>query len=255
MQDVLLFGVGLVVGIMNAIAGGGMLVGFPVLVATGLPPLVANATSPIIVLPGQLSSAFGYRKYLRKVPLRYVWLLLPCFLGGLGGAYLLRSTPHETFENLVPGLVLLGVVLFAFQPFFHRHLHFHLHGPLKHRQRLWPLFIAGFIILPLSVYGGYFGAGYGFVMLALLGFTKIRDIHQINGMKNVSVIAISTASIITLHGSGLIDWRHGLVMGVGSLLGGYCGSVFSQRFSSHTIRLAVIAIGICAVVYLFLYSQ
>ncbi len=117
LQELILFLVGIIVGIMNAIAGGGLLLGFPVLLATGMPALVANATGNFVVLPGLITSAFGYRKYLRKVPPQYLLLAIPCAIGTATGAIILRHTSFDNFQNLVPGLILFAVVLFIFQPF------------------------------------------------------------------------------------------------------------------------------------------
>lgn len=246
-QDPLLFLVGIVVGGMNAIAGGGMLIGFPVLIAAGLPPLVANATGNIVTSPGQLTSAFGYREYLRKVPLRYALLLIPCVVGAAVGALTLRNTSPAHFAHLVPLLVLFGVGLFAFQPL----LHFHLHRQLKGRRRTFVSFaLLGLAFLPLSFYGGYFGAGYGFIMLAFLGFTNLHDTHMINAMKNVSAIFVSGTSIICLYSAHLIDWRHGLIMTAGSMIGGYTGARSAQKVSSHWLRIFIICVGLGAVVYL-----
>lgn len=254
MHEIILLIVGLIVGILNSVAGGGMLIGFPVLIATGLTPIVANATTSLIVLPGQATSVFGYRKYLQTVPKRYMLMLIPCFIGGLIGASLLESTPSDKFSELVPFLIFMAVVLFAFQPFLYRHLHRHLHGPAKHRKRIQPLIIMAIAILPISIYGGYFGAGYGFIMLALYGFTKIHEIHKIAGMKNLSVIAVAVASLLVLWNSGLIDWHDGLIMGVGTAIGGYSGALISQKISSHWVRIVVIVIGLCAAIFLGLRS-
>ncbi|MDL2341683.1 MAG: sulfite exporter TauE/SafE family protein [Patescibacteria group bacterium] len=249
LTDVLLLVVGIVVGTMNAIAGGGMLVGFPVLLAVGLPALVANATSNIIILPGQLASAYGYRKYLRQVPRVYLWLLPPCAVGAAFGALILRRTSSNNFEQLVPGLILFAVVLFAFQPL----LHFHVHKQLKTKKvDNRPLLYIGLALLPLAVYGGYFGAGFGFVMLAFLGFTNLHDVHKMNALKNLAASTMAIVSIFCLFSARLIDWRHGLVMAAGTTIGGYCGSRLAQRIPSHTIRIVVITIGLITASYLFL---
>jgi uncharacterized membrane protein YfcA len=232
---------------MNAIAGGGMLIGFPVLVALGVPPLVANVTGGVITAPGQLSSAIGYWRYLRKVPLRYAWLLIPVVVGAICGATVLRNTSAHDFERIVPGLVLFGVALFAFQPLMHFHLHKHLKG--RYRTIL-PLLILGLAILPLGFYGGYFGAGYGFIMLAFLGFTSLSDAHMINAMKNVSAIFLSVTTLICLWCTHLIDWRVGILMGIGSTIGGYYGARSAQKVSSHWLRVGIVCIGLLAVVYL-----
>lgn len=249
LTDLLLFVTGVIVGTMNAIAGGGMLLGFPVLLAIGVPALVANATSNIIILPGQIASAYGYRSYLRKVPRVYLWLLPPCAVGAAVGALILRNTSSNSFEQLVPGLILFAVILFAFQPL----LHFHVHKQLKTRQvDNRPLFIISLALLPLAVYGGYFGAGFGFVMLAFLGFTSLHDVHKMNALKNLAASTMAIVSIICLFSAHLIDWRHGLVMAVGTTIGGYYGSHLAQRIPSHTIRVVVITIGLITASYLFL---
>lgn len=247
--DIILLLVGVLVGGMNAIAGGGMLVGFPVLLALGLPALVANATANIVNLPGQLASAYGYRGYIRQVPKAYAWLLPPCALGAGIGAYILRNTSFDSFERLVPGLILLAVILFAFQPL----LHFHVHKQLKTgRANNGPLLYIALALLPLSVYGGYFSAGFGFVMLAFLGFTNLHDIHKMNALKNIGASVMAAVSIVVLFSADLIDWRRGLVMAAGATIGGYYGSRLALKISSHTIRIIVISIGLATTLYLFL---
>jgi uncharacterized membrane protein YfcA len=249
MKEILLFLVGIVIGSMNSIAGGGMLIGFPLLLATGLPPLVANATTNIIVLPGQIGAIIGYRKYLKKVPFSYLLLAVPCAAGAVIGASILKRTSSMRFNEIIPGLLLLAVILFAIQPLLHFHLRRHLRGQAKSSL---PVLLIGLALLPMSIYGGYFGVGFGFVILAFLGFTKMHDIHQINALKNIATLFIASASVIVLFNTGLIDWKHGLVMGMGCALGGYYGARFAQRFSSHAIRIVVIIIGFSAVTYLAL---
>ena len=247
LQDIILLITGLAVGAMNAIAGGGMLLGFPVMLATGISPIHANASAAVATLPGSLSSAFGYRKYLRQIPKQYLWLIVPCAIGATIGALILRRTPPGNFEEIVPALVLFAVLLFALQPLLHFHLHKHLHGKSKGDFTLLWISI-GF--LPTAIYGGYFGAGFGFIVLAFLGFTSLKDIHKMNALKNLAGATIATASIATLWNSGLIDWHHGLVMAVGSTIGGFCGAKLSQRVSTHAFRIGVISFGLLAVAYL-----
>jgi len=249
MQDILLFGAGIVVGAMNAIAGGGILIGFPVLLATGLPAIASNVTAHLIVLPGSLSSAYGYRKYIRKVPARYALLMIPLVLGAAIGATLLRNTSGEQFQKIVPALVIFAVFLFAAQPF----LHFHLNKHLRRKSRAFrPLVLIGLALFPVAIYGGYFGAGFGFMMLAFLGFTKLHEINQMNGLKNLASATIAIVSLVFLFSTGLIDWHSGLVMGSGGLVGGYYGSKLSQKVSSHAIRIVVICIGLGTATYLAL---
>ncbi|HSX30307.1 MAG TPA: sulfite exporter TauE/SafE family protein [Candidatus Saccharimonadales bacterium] len=246
-KDIVLLLAGFIVGAMNAIAGGGMLVGFPVLVGLGVPPLLANATAYIVTLPGQVASAFGYRRYIRQVPLRYALLLLPIVVGAAAGSLTLRHTPADDFANIVPMLVLLGVLLFAMQPV----LHFHLHSHVKGERRNWlPMVLLGFAMLPLSFYGGYFGAGYGFLMLAFLGLTSLRDTHMMNGMKNIAATFVSATSMLCLFSAHLIQWRTGLVMAAGSALGGYLGARGALKVSGQWLRVGIIVIGLAAAICL-----
>jgi uncharacterized membrane protein YfcA len=249
-HDVIIFIAGIAVGGMNAIAGGGMLIGFPVLLAIGVPAISANATTGLIVIPGQISSAIGYRKFLKSVPRRYLFLTIPLAIGAAIGATLLRHTPPSRFANLSPLLILFSVSLFVCQPFLYKYIHGHLHGPKRYRQRLSPLLVTGLCLLPIALYGAYFGAGFGFIMLAFLGFTKLNEIHRMNALKNVAGIVVAGTSIIFLSSAGLIDWHHGLVMAGGNVIGGYTGARLSQKVSSHFIRIAVIAIGVTAAICL-----
>jgi uncharacterized membrane protein YfcA len=246
-KDIVLLLAGFVVGVMNAIAGGGMLVGFPVLIALGIPPLLANATSSIVTSPGQLASAYGYRSYLRRVPLRYALLLVPIVVGAAVGSLTLRHTPATDFARMVPVLVLFGVGLFTFQPL----LHFHLHSHVKGQRKAWlPMVLLGLAMVPLSFYGGYFGAGYGFMMLAFLGLTNLPDAHMMNSMKNIGAAFVSATAIACLYGAHLIQWRVGLVMAIGSVAGGYLGARGAQKVSSHWLRVSIIIIGMAAVICL-----
>jgi hypothetical protein len=246
-QDIGLFLAGMLVGSMNSIAGGGMLFGFPIMLAAGLSPLAANVTGNLALLPGSVSSAYGYRNYLKKLHKRYLLLLIPCLVGGTIGAFILRMTPSSKFEGMVPGLIFFAVLLFAFQPY----LHFHLQKHIRSRSRaLRPLALIAMALLPVAIYGGYFGAGFGFIMLAFLGFTKLKDVHKMNGLKNLASASISFVSLLVLLTTGLVNWEVGLVMGAGSLTGGYYGSILSQKVSSHTVRVFVIVIGFSTAAYL-----
>jgi uncharacterized membrane protein YfcA len=250
-KDLALLLAGVVVGAMNAIAGGGMLVGFPVLLALGVPPLVANASTSLIVLPGNLAAIWGYRKYLRRIPIGYLLLVVPIVVGAIIGATMLRSTSADDFKRIVPELVLLAVALFAFQPFLYEYLRRHLHGSLRIRRRIKPVILVAIALLPVAVYGGFFGVGFGFIMLAFLGFTKLHDhIHRMTTLKNLSTTCLSITALLVLAGSGLIDWHIGAVMGAGTLAGGYIGSVYTQRISSHWLRIIIICIGVGAAAWL-----
>lgn len=247
MTDILLFLVGIAVGAMNSIAGGGMLLGYPAMLAVGISPLVASATSHIVVVPGQIGAIIGYKKYLRKISKLYFVMIIPCIIGAIIGASLLTRTSPDKFESMVPFLLFVAVALFIIQPF----LHFHFLGHLRSKnKRILPLVFMCLAIFPLAIYGGYFGVGFGFVMLSFLSFTKLHDIHKINALKNVATLCIGLTSAVILSSTGLIDWQEGLVMAAGCAIGGYGGAHLAQRFSSHAIRVAVIAVGIISVCYI-----
>jgi uncharacterized membrane protein YfcA len=247
LKDVLLGLVGVLTGSMNAIAGGGMLLGFPAMLTYGLSALTANATGCVVILPGQMASAYGYRDYLRKVPKKYLWLLLPCIAGSAIGATALKHTTGNQFEMLVPWLLIMAVGLFAFQPALQRYLHRHMRSRSK---AIKPLLLIGLALFPVAIYGGYFGAGLGFIMLAFLGFTKIHDIHQMNAMKNVAATAMCATSIFVLATGTLINWHAGVVMGIGTTIGGYGGARFARRVPSHAIRIFIITLGLVTAGYI-----
>lgn len=247
LKDLFLFGAGLLVGGMNAIAGGGMLLGFPALLTYGLSAISANATGVVVVLPGQITSAYGYRDYLRKVPRKYAWLLVPCVIGAAIGSTVLKHTTGNQFERIIPLLLMFAVLLFAFQPALHAYLHKHMKARSK---RVKPLVLLALALFPVAAYGGFFGAGLGFIMLAFLGFTQIHDVHQMNAMKNVAAGLMCATSLIVLSSSGLIHWHAALVMAAGSSIGGYSGARFARRMPSHAIRVIVIVFGIVTVTYL-----
>jgi uncharacterized membrane protein YfcA len=251
-NDLILFAAGIFVGAMNAIAGGGMLLGFPIIIAFGhISALAANATANVGSLPGGLSSAFGYRKELKKVPKIYILLLLPALVGAIIGALLLRHTNPNNFSKMVPWLLIFAVALFTYQPYLYSKLKKHMIGHKKSTKTLKPLLIISVGLLPLAIYGGYFGAGFGFVMLAFLGFTGLHNyIHRMNAVKNLLSVSICLASIICLYSAHLINWHIGLIVAAGNLVGGYYGATYAQKVSSHALRIIVIVVGLSAAVYL-----
>lgn len=255
MHELIYFLSGTLVGSINAISGGGMLIGFPIMLGLGIPPLIANATANVAVTPGNLSAAYSYRYYLKKIPRTYLLLLIPTIIGAAIGAILLRNTSFSKFDQIIPGLILFAVILFAFQPLLYNQIHRHIHSPKKNRNQIKPLISIGLAILPLAIYGGYFGAGLGFILLAFLGFTKLHDhIHRMNALRTTLTSAISIVSVICLASSHLINWKVGLTMGLGNFVGGYFGAQLIQKFSPNLIRVVIVIIGITTATYLGLRS-
>lgn len=248
MTVALLLFTGFVVGILNAIVDGGTLLMFPILIALGLPALAANATTYVAVLPGRLSAVIGYKTYLKKLPPLYIWLLIPCISGALIGAYLLRSTSSANFKSLVPVLIIAALLLLIMQPWVKRHLIYHMD---RRRKRTFiSVLLLGLAILAVSVYGGYFGAGLGFALVALLGFSTEFKMHSLNAIKNIIGIVVSVIAISFLLDTGTINWQYGLLLALGNLVGGYCGARIATKVASHNIRHAIVVFGICITVYL-----
>ena len=240
--DILLFIAGLAGGAINAIAGGGGILMYPALLASGIPALTANATASLVVWPGALSSAYGYRKSVRQIPRYYFWMLVPSIIGCIIGAFVLIHTSSTTFERMSPWLVVFAVLLLAFQPFIRSKIEKRSHHSLK-RHPLRVVFVIGLLTLPLSVYAGFFGVGYGIIMLAFLGFTNLKTIHQMNALKNLigSVMAI-IATVYFAH-AGLIHWHQGLVMSAGTICGGLAGASLAQKVSSKKVHDLTVIIG------------
>jgi uncharacterized protein len=232
----------------NSVAGGGTLLTFPALVALGVPPIAANATSTVALWPGSMSSMFGYRRALQDVRPWAVAFAVPSVLGGALGAYLLVVTPAARFDRIVPFLVFGATLLFLAQ------------GPiirLVARSRGAPpaatpswLFVAA--QFGVAVYGGYFGAVAGIVMLASLGLMGLTDIHQMNGLKNWGAICFNGVAVAIFIASGLVNWPVALVMALGALLGGWSGSKLAQRMPREHVRTVIGVIGLSAAGWLFL---
>ncbi len=222
---------------------------YPVLLAVGLPPIIANTTSSLVVWPGSITSAYGYRKELKKVSRSFLWLLAPCLLGSIIGSYVLIHTQAKTFEKLAPGLVLSAVLLLALQSRIHKWLT----RQTKKRQMHWhTLPLVCLATFPLAVYGGYFGVGFGLMMLAFLGFTSLKNIHQMNGVKNLCGVVMAIVATIYFAHYGLINWPAGLTMAAGTTVGGLAGSRLSQKVSAHLVHDLTVAMGLIISVILFI---
>ncbi len=241
LQAVCLFGAAFIAGMINSVAGGGTLVSFPTLIWVGHAPVIANATNTFAMVPGAWSSAYGYRREMAQIPQRLFYLLIPSVLGSVLGGVLLKYTPPNTFAALVPFLVLFATLLFMVQEPIQRWLKT---SELAHHQMTngW-LIGAGFYQFLVAVYGGYFGAGIGILMLAVLGVMGLQDIHQMNGLKNVFGSVINGMAALYFVLVGLIDWPAACVMAVGSILGGYAAAGIARKLDRKVVRKIVIAIG------------
>lgn len=252
----------LLAGAANSIAGGGTLLTFPALIGLGVPPIVANATSTVALVPGSLSSMFGYRDALRGSRPWVIAFAVPSIIGGAVGALLLVVTPERRFSALVPFLVLGATLLFLTQrPLLAAITHVQDRLPSRKSGAYTPVPAVGALPAPtggfvaaqfvVAIYGGYFGAAAGIVMLGALGLMGLTDIHQMNGLKNWAAVCFNGIAAGTFIAAGLVDWPIALVMAVGAAIGGWSASRIAQRVRPELVRGAVGVIGISAAVWLF----
>lgn len=237
-----LAGASLVAGMVNAVAGGGTLLTFPVLLAFGVPPLTANATNTVGLVCGLPAGVYGYRRRLREVAPQIRRLLPVSLAGGLAGAWLLTRTDDRVFSACVPWLVLFATVLFAAQGVFRRWLGAGEAGA-GHAPRRTAVG-AMFFQLLVAVYGGYFGAGIGILMLASFALVGVGDIHRMNALKTVLGGLINLIAAAWFIAVGLVDWPRALVMTGGALAGYYLGAKFSQKIHPTLVRRAIVAAGL-----------
>ena len=228
-------------GAINSIAGGGTLITFPVLVWLGLDPKVANATSTVALWPGLFGGLYGYRRELENSSRFLIRLGLTSVVGGAVGAWLLIFTPSPTFAGLVPFLILFATILFMMQ------------GTITKRLRLQPIVAEpqvkwwlGAIVFQFfsAIYGGYFGAGNGILMLAAMGILGLHDINRANGIKNFLGICINSIAVLSFAVMNLVVWSDALLMAGGALLGGYFGASVAVRVGQVWVRRGIVAIGL-----------
>ena len=246
----------LVGGVVNSIAGGGTLLTFPALIGLGIPAIMANATSTVALWPGAVASMWGYSDLLTGMRSWVTRLAMPSLIGGLVGAWLLIKTPPSRFDAIVPWLVLGATVLFVVQKPLAARLRAEspmTHEPIDDHTADWAVAPTKTLLayqFVVSVYGGYFGAGIGILMLAALGFMGLRNIHRMNGLKNWGGLCANAVAAATFAFSGLVSWPVAATMAVGATLGGYSGSRLAQRVTQARVRQAIIAIGLASAAWL-----
>jgi uncharacterized membrane protein YfcA len=231
-------------GFINAIAGGGTLLTFPALIALGVPPIMANATSTVALWPGLLASLVGYRDALRGARSWTVRWAIPSMLGGGVGAVLLLLTPEQKFADSVPWLIWAATFIFIVQRPVMRWVVGHA-APVADDAPL-PIPPAKFLVLQFafSIYGGYFGAGNGILMLAALGMMGLTNIHTMNGLKGWGGLNLNVVAVLIFAASGIVNWPIALTMAVGAAAGGAIGARMAQRVGQHWVRRAIIGIGL-----------
>jgi uncharacterized membrane protein YfcA len=241
-------------GLVNALAGGGTLISFPILIAVGLPAVAANVTNTVALVPGYLGATFAQLDDLRGQRQRIYWLAPVSALGGVVGGLLLLNTGERLFRDLVPYLILLASGLLAVQD--------PVRGWLTRRARQAgvnpasanPNHTAVQALLPVglaAVYGGYFGAGLSVIVLAVLGLVLEDNLTRLNALKQAIAFSVNVAAAIFFLFSGQVVWSAALVMAVGALLGGSLGGRLAGRIQPRTLRWMVVTIGvIVSIIYL-----
>ena len=248
-QGSILFIAALIAGAINSVAGGGSFISFPTLLFVGIPPVNANATNTVALWPGQPASIWAYRGELRSLSWRTVVpLTVTGVIGGIAGAYVLLITPQATFMGLVPWLLLIATVIFVLSGRIarwvrERSAHPH-HGHFATgRGVLLQLFIAFYI--------GYFGAGAGILILAMLALLGMDQIHTMNGLKAWLTAVSNGVAMVLFVVSHAVYWPQTILMIVASMLGGYFGAYFAQKTKPEHVRMMVIVIGFALTGYFF----
>ena len=248
---IFLFFAAIIAGTLNSIAGGGSFVSFPAMLFTGMPPVEANATNTVALWPGLAAGTLAYVKLLNAPGRLLVPLLLASVAGGVAGALLLIKTPPHTFMHLVPWLLLGGTLLFAFGNRIRAMAgHSAASDDLLHTS--WrAITIASLLQLTVGIYGGYFGAGIGFVMLGMFTALGMRDLHSMNAFRTLLAAVINAAAVVMFIAAGAVLWLQCLTMMAGALLGGWFGARYAQKADPKKLRVLVICVGIVLSVYFF----
>ncbi len=229
-------------GAINAVAGGGTLVTFPALLFFGTPPVIANATSTLALFLGTSGSIYGYRRHLAPVKI-WLWRFIPVSLpGGLIGALLLTRTTEKTFSKLVPFLILFATILFLLQGVVRRLINREINDDTPHKPGgIWGAILFQFAV---ALYGGYFGAGIGILMLASLSFIGLHNIHEMNTLKTILSSLINCVAAVWFICAGLIHWPKAAIMTAGAMVGYFLGAHFAQRISPARVRQIITVIGL-----------
>ncbi|MBL8793746.1 MAG: sulfite exporter TauE/SafE family protein [Planctomycetia bacterium] len=235
-------------GAINALAGGGTLLTFPALQAV-VGSVTANATSSVALMPGSLASAWGYRREIRQSAGHLLLLMVPSLIGGGVGSLLLILLPESVFDALVPWLILSASVLFLMQPVVVKLLPKRDENAPRPTRTAVGVALCQFVV---AVYGGYFGAGMGILMLSTLSFMNYANIHEINAIKSLLAACINAVAVVIFIVDGRVAWTYGLPMTIATVLGGYLGAVLARRMNVRAVRWLVIVIGFGLSAYYFL---
>jgi uncharacterized membrane protein YfcA len=248
-NEVLIFLAALAAGFINAMAGGGTLVTFPILLAIGIPPVVANVTNTVALVPGTIGGMWAQRQDFKSQYSRLMKLLPVAIIGGIAGGLLILNTSENAFKSIIPYLILMATILLAAQVRIKNwviarmgHAHTETHHPL----------IMMSLVFLASIYGGYFGAGLGVILMAVLGMVMDDSLTRLNFLKQALGFVINLAAAIYFAFSGKVDWWVAFVMIFGSILGGWVGGKLAGRIKPELLRWIVVTAGLVAAVIFFI---
>ena len=242
---VLIFAAGFLGGAVNAIVGSGSLITFPTLLAVGFPPIVANVSNTVGMVFGGVSGVVGYRRELRGQGRRIALVAAPCVVGAATGATLLLVLPQRVFRGVVPVLIVIALLLVVFQPRLSSRLTHHVGG-----RRGMAALIAGVFLT--AIYGGYFGAAQGVILMGLLTVLLTDSLQRLNGLKNVMASIVNGVAAVYFIVLAHVDWRAAGLIAVSSTIGGQAGSLVGRRLNPNVLRGVIIAAGCVAVAKLVL---
>jgi uncharacterized protein len=236
---------GMAAGTINTVVGSGTLITFPVLLAFGYAPVTANVSNTIGLVPGSISGAIGYRRELAGQRGRAVRFGAASLLGGLTGAVLLLVLPASTFKAVVPGFIALALVLTLVQPTLNRRLAHHVAGGARRVAVLLPL-----AIYVTGVYGGYFGAGQGIILLAILGVALAQSLQDSNALKNVLAGLVNGVAGVYFMFAAHVEWGPAAIIAGSSILGAQLGARYGRRLPPDALRGLIVLVGLAAIVRL-----
>ncbi|WP_192181843.1 sulfite exporter TauE/SafE family protein [Mesorhizobium amorphae] len=241
---ILLFLAGFLSGAANAVAGGGTFITFGAMTLVGLPPIVANATSSVTQFPGYVTSTLAYAADIRHFWRQALLLCLISAFGALAGALILLALDNPSFRAMVPWLLLAATALFAAGPWLKP-------SPKPDHEASVGSLVGSLAQFLTSIYGGFFGAGMGVMMLATLGITQSGDYHKLNALKNMLAMVIAAVAIVVFVSGGVVAWPQAIVMIPGGALGGYAGVWIAKRVPQNVVRGFVVAVGLFLAFYYF----
>lgn len=252
MMYAVLFIVAFAAGAINSVAGGGTLLTFPLLIAYGVPSVMANATSTVALVPGSLAAFWGFRNETSGTRAGDAAMFLVSAVGGLGGALLLVRLGDDTFGRLVPWLILSATALFILQEPLRRLTRGTGAGGAPPGDKAEPEHISARLLavqFVVAIYGGFFGAGSGILMLGVFGLLGYRDIHRMNRLKNLANVGFNTAASATFIVGGHVQWLLALAMLVGAVVGGYGGAGIAKKIGQKNVKRVVIVVGLGMGIY------